>query len=634
MQHTDVSRMVRQTCRPCAMGCAALLLFAASVACTGCIPSNTITQVYYSQDEANEIDYDAPKILVNTPDAKQKSSDLPRLQTVQDAPMKDETIDELPEYGGDTSNMEVKEPEESTKDSERTAPREDSTKPGDKEAESASDVQGEKADSSEDADKRESGDGDESQDGDGTKSGSPDNDGEETSGDNADKDDGDEHFADVGDDEEIPVTQGKVAAVGNAAIIACMLGGADGDPDLVAADEALLANKMARKVLAARGIKGARAYWKGDGSSSGDLTDEKLEKLLELELGTCIVTDGDKTLSAEARKTLEDAGVQIVTVPELSSPERVKKAVEMIGELLDKAGDTKARDLSEEYVAFHDAVMGAYAPDTEFNTLYISNWETGVRYVGSSGKGLSAENGVAIAPGGSAVSAFDSYLEAAGVLNAAATKAKYKGASKSYVVWQFSGNIDKSDWKQGASSGVASATSWMKATSSGPAELSLVYANGCGLGSDDFPGVIVASKQAKKLMERDRTRDNGLYHPYPNQDNGAGTSLVGFLTKSGTILQSTIGLSSHGKPVLYDGSTLKKTYDIHVNPHGLFSSWAQGSVESVLETAWAYKEFQAPDGDDDGFFEDRTSTFYKTFYGYELGDEYDDIVEATYWDEG
>ena len=69
-------------------------------------------------------------------------------------------------------------------------------------------------------------------------------------------------------------------------------------------------------------------------------------------------------------------------------------------------------------------------------------------------------------------------------------------------------------------------------------------------------------------------------------------------------------------------------YGVYVNPWGLMGSWKAGSMESILEVAWASNVFQQG-GSNNGYVEQQVSDFYQTFYGYELSDdEYQGITEG------
>ena len=114
------------------------------------------------------------------------------------------------------------------------------------------------------------------------------------------------------------------------------------------------------------------------------------------------------------------------------------------------------------------------------------------------------------------------------------------------------------------------------------------------MGTDAYPALIVDSPSTQESIVDDRD-DEGVY-------------------------------SAQG----HDSTSIASDdYDVYVNPCGLFSSWTGGSLESVLETAWASYVFQS-DEDDGGYLEDRVRSFYSDFYGYELGDEYDGVVDGEY----
>lgn len=90
------------------------------LAMAGCTFSETITQTIYDQDEKNEVD-DTQTLLVNTLNAKRKTDQLPKLVTDDRQKEKQDTTENLPSYGGDTSKALVAKPRESKKKNEQKA---------------------------------------------------------------------------------------------------------------------------------------------------------------------------------------------------------------------------------------------------------------------------------------------------------------------------------------------------------------------------------------------------------------------------------------------------------------------------------------------------------------------------------
>ena len=220
------------------------------------------------------------------------------------------------------------------------------------------------------------------------------------------------------------------------------------------------------------------------------------------------------------------------------------------------------------------------------------------------------------------------YMSVGGVSNTASSGTFQSLSGNSAPVWQFSlsqAPCTWSDWKKVDRSKIS-----LELKGNG-FENALLWSggeDGYGLGTEKFPGVIVASQDMKVAMEKEFERARGIYHPYPPTTSSRGgavsLSMVGYYNGS-NLVASCIGTSGAGSAsVLNDGVGAVQSYSIYVNPQGLFSSWTDGSVESVLEAAWVYKTFHDPDYDLDSL----VKAFYKDFYGYDLGDNLGTVLDG------
>ena len=137
--------------------------------------------------------------------------------------------------------------------------------------------------------------------------------------------------------------------------------------------------------------------------------------------------------------------------------------------------------------------------------------------------------------------------------------------------------------------------------------------------------MIVANDEMRGALEADASNPNGIYHPYPITTTTQGSKISGVGYAIGdSLIRSGIGTFGDGaSSVFYDGSSESSMYGIYVNPHGLFCSWTEGSLESALEAAWAYQAFH----DESYDLRSDVDGFYRVAYGYDLSDdEYEAIL--------
>lgn len=435
-----------------------------------------------------------------------------------------------------------------------------------------------------------------------------------------------------GEQQETPEYSGHLVAVGEVAAIVCMLGAAD---DLVATS----ANIVAASSLYGTGVKTANPLWGGEGEQAL----KSLDELLALKPRTVLRESQSAMLTDEQVSTLEDAGVTVVTVRRLSSAANIKDAVTEVAQVL---GTAQAQSKARSYAALHDEVVqralaangGKYTtyanqdysgeqaslPDSQCKsdkwTLYVGGWDTAsYRGTWQGSSVVSANHGVGVARLGYTTQPVSYYLSAGGVVNTAATfnGIHYEGVNM--YVWQFNANYlsaAKSYWS-------GSGATVKNMTGSGVTE-SLLCTKGAewqGLGSPCYPAVVVASKAMKTQMEQDRDSGRGIYTVYPFHTKDHDTSGVGIKVGT-TILASVIGAEATASRQTGTG------YEVYVNPHGIVSSWTDGSVESPLESLWAAVVFQ---GLDEGVLEEYVQRFYREMYGVELSaSQCARILDGTY----
>ena len=653
----------------------ALLALVALLALAGCNPSETITQLIYDQNPDSEVDK-TQVILVNDPDAEETSDSLPKIITVQEDQRLQGTVEETPQYGGDTSDAPVDKPvgdnavEGSPRADSGSKAEEGSSSPTDapgqrKESkpdanDGADDIPDDEEDNKDDDKDEEPKKNDEEEEPDLTPDFEGDDDKGDQAGDEGDNPDfqGDNQdesgsgknsknkkkvYKDYGEFPEIPEEIKHVTAVGQAAVIVSMLGGTEDDTPLVGADAALLDNEEVQKVLAARGISKVQKVWDNDGTAEGDLTD--VQDIIALDPELCFVTEGDDTLTEEQEEALVAADILVYVLPSMASASKITYAVQLVGEILEKGGNEQAGQRAKDYIEFHDALVSDIATENggltggfDYNTgrevatgsdplysLYISDWDYNARYDDPTGY-IETPEGVGAADIGYEEHPVSYYMSVGGVSNTAATGVFRVLSGHTAPVWQFSLSQMPCTWSNWQKINRSKVTYELKGNGFVYALLWADEDDGYGLGTEEFPGVIVATQEMKAAMEREALRSRGAYFPYPATTSTRGgvvnATMVGF-DNGDNLVAACIGTRGSGlQSVLNSGDGDVGAYDIHVNPHGLFSSWTDGSVESVLEAAWVYKTFRNESYDLDS----QVRAFYRDFYGYEL-DESDELTD-------
>ena len=627
-----------------------LVLIVASALLVGCEDSDVLKEIVYSQESEN-IDHDnASKVQVESDDAKVVSPKAKPTETSTQASDTTQKIARIEYSSNPNTNLPVpkyiyaKDAKTDSEASEAVSPKESKEK--NKEASKTKD--GNKDDG-------KSNKKDDSKDASNSKGNKSDSDSDNSKDDGGG--DGKGGGGDVktynpsGVEDDMPQAN-TVAAYGQYAVIVQMLAGAGA---LVAYDEETAEGKFT-KVFSDEGADKIKVAWSGNGQD-GSLD---IDKLIKAKPDTVLVGSA-ASFSKSQKEKLAKEDISITTLPSLTSATKIKNVVRIVGKILasstQSSEDTSSN--AQSYCKYHDKIIeesidacGGYAAynnvvyDADIEkkphissgkciwTVVINDWDYDARYKGIfSGKSslVKSSQGVGFAQMGYTASPISFYLGAGGVVNNAAAKVGAKSnQGLQAIVWQFETSkfkVDSSEkWNSKPSSKLGtlckidtdsgSNLGSSKVLLNSPNDSSVTGGSVSGLGSDDFPAVIVKSKKMKQAMVADSKTSNGVYTAYERQtlDNGVsgrgvavGSELVNSAIKTGTNLSNCI----------------------LVNPQGLLADWMDGSPESFLESVWvsSRKEF----GNNwNGTFKSTVKEFYKEFYRYNLTDsDFSDIEDGV-----
>ncbi len=643
------------------------LVFLAGVlafAMTGCKDTLKLTEIIYDQ-EAETVDYDNPtKVLVQDPDAQETSDQLPLIEKDEDDP--EEETPEEPDFGEDESDMEVAGVVfgSSPSTTQQYASTEGGTNvAGGGSGETTEEEEGEGEEISEGGAGQESGGENAATSGGGGDVETPGEPGGDTGSDgdpggtSGGSSNGDSRRISEFNPEDVPTGIDYVAAVGETATIVSMLAGDQGallytDAEWASRDNlaTVLGNKFNNEVVAAWGKEG-NSYYLSDEMFQTMVNDERLDAV--------IVASGDNILTEDQINQLTEAGKDVLEgYYDLRTASDIRDAVYYLGSIF-ASGDNAnvgAEQLANEYIDFHDRILSnaaAYANTSlaESNmqsglpvlsssenmyTVYVSDWADNVEYNKDRDKvegGLDTSNGIGIVELGYKWSPLSYYLSVGGAINTASQSV----GSGTSLLWQFSPNhitALESDFSPphlvssylGTSGyeGVYFTSAYLLDT----AGTSLIDGGMRGAGTSYFPYVITNNQATKAKLEADRDSSaNSLYKIYSPIQWGSGSVYIGPAVSAGNSppLLSTAGVTSRQATIgnntsLYD----PQGYDVVTNPHGMFESWTDGTIESVLETAWISSLYRnGNDPSDDIYY------FYRTFYGHSLSsDEYQMIIDG------
>lgn len=430
----------------------------------------------------------------------------------------------------------------------------------------------------------------------------------------------------------VPKVVTSVAAPGQAGLIVQMLGGkVKGKSILYGSSESFLDNSLAKSVFSDEGIKDVKKLWEGEGASV--MSDAEFEKLLKVKPDCCFGINGQDNFSESQIKKLKKAKIAYLPIPALTSAANIENAVEIVGEVI---GDNSARggqdasDLAGKYIQYEqdevvssvEAKKGLYTwNDSDYNTtsesagyqaghsklsagegkctVYIDGWDSDASAkLTDSGETVLDQEGMAMATPGWWTRPVSYYMSVAGVINSATQGHNWK-SEKELLLSPLTEKFSKLDGTFSGNLSTSESLAYEKADmgSSGyPDWFFSVYSKdnrdagkAIGqLGDSQFPAVVVANQEIKSELVSSRGSSTGLYRTknLKNESTGFESSICG-------------------------------DYAIYVNPEGI-GSWADGSVESVLESVWVSGTFYGTYSKSKVKSEIRS--FYKEFYRYSLSD--------------
>ncbi len=411
-------------------------------------------------------------------------------------------------------------------------------------------------------------------------------------------------------DEVEPEPAASIAAVGDVAVMVMMLGGEEA---LCATNSDLVNDSFAAQVFP--DLSSVPALWSGSGTQA--LSDSEFQQLLELQPDAVVETSGDTTFTDAQVAELEGNGIQYLTVPRPTSLGNVQTTMTTLAEMMEDYHEG-AEEIAEAYISwtnslYSDASQKSSALLDSLNesdeddedttssssagiyTLYIDGWDASATYQ------LSNDSYTALSGTGCAYISnrytninltVTSFLSYAGVTNAStgvARKTQYfTPLASQHCKWTITGSA---------------ADGWYTTT---------LLEQGPGLGNEGFTVLIAGDNETKTAIETDRDSGTGSWSVYGKIQNSSGalTGSNGFTDSAGNIVASQIS----------------GDYEVVVNPSGV-TSWAAGSAESILETAWAAWRISGVLTESD--VRAYISEFYETFYAYSLSDaQIDAILEG------
>ena len=462
---------------------------------------------------------------------------------------------------------------------------------------------------------------------------------------------------------ELPAVD-SIAAVGQAAVVVQMIGGAGA---LAAADSELLDSQFS-SVFADEGAADIVRAWTDGGSAAAVSMDAIAQSGAQL----LIVEDRDFTANMpelerkKLNKMLEEKTIQKVMYADLSNTTNLKSFVRKIGQSLRDSttigNKGKTEDIAEQYVSFHDTLVRdcannngglAYDPTSPeltvyelggnvgklstgdqlgFNgeakyTLLIDEWDSSVSYLYGDAWNPSM-SGMALSKVGFADSPVSYYIQAGGLINNAAARGNASDPGL-FPVWQFSSMLPviKDPAYVAYSTGGPfdlSKTPSKRASGSGWDSVLLTTSQNLAWGSPNpgssygttlFPKLIAATQEIKRQMIDNSDGDDDEYHPFETTTDDV-RGARGFNAGGDEIYFSCIGAPGASETVTRTIGDSITDADIVVNPHGLFCSWTEyGSVEGVLEAAWVNDVVNGESASVDWL--SKVTEFYNTFYRYD-----------------
>ena len=580
---------------------AIVLIAAMTLGLGGCRYSDTIEEIIYNQFLNGLIDYEPPfDVKDDQEDNEEEDDEIPEKEQSDNSDREQETTRAgiLSDYISEDAGYEVVYSEDGTSDVEvEVAVESDEGEVTDEELAQSSETEedGTAENVNDTSEEGEEGVDDAGEDGDtGTENGSGDEEGE-GEGQASKKETTYKKIVDSsGKKVSVPEGIETVAAIGETAIMISILRAGE---SVVATDASTLnlaKNGAGSSVIS--DLSGASALWDGDGSDGIDSDDFKT--LLELSPDLVIEISGTNTLTDAQVEKLEDNDISYMALPALDSFDDVEDSMDLLGQLYEGTDYEEAGDWADDYISFaEDTVLKTVKSVTKsssYYTLFVDAWDSSAKC------SVVATGGTTTLSGGTAVVKNIVYTETAFITD----MLSYSNVTNNISGYGVSSSTNKKfkyfcplrTWTSSLSISGGSL-----ATDTYPKSYKFLEpSDSVSLGTGSFPAVIAADEDVAEGIEASRDSGNGQWTVYPYISNSSdGYSGDGFTDKSGNLVTTQIS----------------GNYDILENPSG-FDTWAEGSCESVLESAWAaWKIADELDRDDvTGYI----TEFYSTFYDYQL----------------
>lgn len=417
--------------------------------------------------------------------------------------------------------------------------------------------------------------------------------------------------------ESLPTDVGTIAAPGEYAAVVCTLGGADA----LAATSRDFAASAAQVSPGWKAAARAPVVFTDDGD--GTLAKGGLATLEGLhEEGACdaILVESTDVVGDELT-SLKEAGISVYTVSR-SSLDDVRSTVSAVGKLLKDATGGASVNLANKYGTLCDQVISTCSHDSGQYTLYVTNWDAKAVWTVTSNRKLAQGVGMA-ATSFAPTAGVSDLLSSAGLANLTSLGKFSAFAKKTGLYWVSPFNKASATVEVSAGTlDLVGFTSVNNGAVNGFRELTL-YTNTSGdysgfLGSEHYTALIARDKDVAQGLIASRDSDDGAYAPQPALDLNVANNAVGIKDDDNNYVQTFIG---DGTKL---GSKSAECFKVYTAPHGVYSSWTDGSLEGVLFIAWANSKFYQTYTNSQ--LKSLVTEFYQDFYGASSVD-YDAIME-------
>lgn len=440
-----------------------------------------------------------------------------------------------------------------------------------------------------------------------------------------------------------PPKADHVAAIGQAAVLVQSIGGKGA---LTAMDKQTYSTKQSKGAASfsevfsdelASGFSSKCLLWSGDGTSSDSLS--SVSALVEAcGKGGVIIYDQNQVnpngnwFSKKQREALVEAKITFVPVS-FTSVRGMKDAAIVVGKVLSKSSAASAYNKAIDEVM--NAASAAVADSSgKVSCAIATDFVTGLTYTGGvlkTSSGLlftriddeellstwTSNAGIDLRGSGTTGSVDNDYDALWGMVHDAPYNKKY---------FSKSAYSDAKELQLRSEYATSSSIAW----------------TGYGLGSSRFPYLIVsASGNLTAAQVKDRMVSS-IESYATNGSITAYSALPGNAADVGSAgIRTTIGSDGlrSGVNLFVDdagNATGAAERSVRANPSGLLGSWTEGSVESVLETAWIARIFSGDVDNGGGYepvcslstadFKQAVLDFYQTAYRYDASGVYSKVV--------